>query len=72
ALLDPATQTPGHWTKATRQSPPVESPGPTSVVHPPDPADPAAAQREGSDGTDSLLSARTLMAGPSGAGQGRN
>ena len=57
AELDPATQAPGHWTKATRQ--------------PPKPSGQSSAPT-GSDGTDPLLSSETVMAGPSSARQGRN
>ncbi|WP_237530817.1 lonely Cys domain-containing protein, partial [Streptomyces sp. SID3212] len=67
AALDPATQAPGRWTKATRQ--PANGSGqsttPSGSISILGPSDPP-------DQPDPLLAAETLMAGPSGARQGRN
>ncbi|MDW4911617.1 hypothetical protein RB628_41615, partial [Streptomyces sp. ADMS] len=72
ALLDPATQAPGHWTQATRQPAPSTQPSASSASDVFSPSAPAASQPAGPGPADPLLSAQTLMAGPSGAGQGRN
>ncbi|WP_344285765.1 lonely Cys domain-containing protein, partial [Streptomyces hebeiensis] len=81
ALPDPVTQAPGRWTKATRIPPNTSVPGPSSTAPAPTPA-PAPAPAPApvpptpsatfAGASDPVLSPQTVIAGPSGARQGRN